>query len=506
LKASSAVLDLIDSFIHTSPSIVLSKIIPSMEDSNLDDMFFSAQEAFSQELEQEQRVKHAISSSPFQSSCSPIPSKERPRSVRAMVKAMEEQKRQQHPASSPSPQRASINQSSTTTTVQVIERHSPSPRRTSTKQSPTSTTSTSQQEQGGRPITEHIPRRASFSMGNANDTKWSKPDPRGNGLKGEERWSQRTTVRSDRKEVVPVKQEQAPFKHDDDGYISSSTATDDEEYETVYEGRNMRSLGHSFYENQKPINRDGEVRKDANSKPQLCYKSSKDGAPLQVATNTGEELRSQTENRCPKTPSTAYFSEGTIVQVQARTWPGINQLGGVATVLKAHINEEGLVSYDVQYVLDRRKEKQVDSTFVAIQEDFMNDSTLSNGSRRRSPRTKQERPSPQGPSSEQSKAANNTKKSPGRLDTRKSSEKRKSSDNQDASKRQKSPRFVVAAVQDVNKMTAEELCKLADEFYRQRIRAAFDKGVVYVCGSGLGDADEKALKDLAGMNELNGTS
>jgi hypothetical protein len=62
----------------------------------------------------------------------------------------------------------------------------------------------------------------------------------------------------------------------------------------------------------------------------------------------------------------AKFSEGTIVQVQDRCWPGMNKPGGVARVTKMYHVDAATV-YDMTYVLGGR-ERQVEAVFVSEQE------------------------------------------------------------------------------------------------------------------------------------------
>ena len=60
--------------------------------------------------------------------------------------------------------------------------------------------------------------------------------------------------------------------------------------------------------------------------------------------------------------------KGSVVTVQARTWPGINKHGGVGRVTKVHSSAESggsAVQYDVSYVLGG-KEKFVDESFVQL--------------------------------------------------------------------------------------------------------------------------------------------
>ena len=56
------------------------------------------------------------------------------------------------------------------------------------------------------------------------------------------------------------------------------------------------------------------------------------------------------------------ITKGTIVMIQARTWPGINKPGGVARVQKVHCGGNS-TKYDVKYVLGG-SEKKVDEAFV----------------------------------------------------------------------------------------------------------------------------------------------
>jgi hypothetical protein len=64
------------------------------------------------------------------------------------------------------------------------------------------------------------------------------------------------------------------------------------------------------------------------------------------------------------------MTKGTIVFVQARTWPGINKPGGVARVTKVHAaadNGGNSIKYDVAYILGG-KESRVDESFVTLNE------------------------------------------------------------------------------------------------------------------------------------------
>ena len=64
---------------------------------------------------------------------------------------------------------------------------------------------------------------------------------------------------------------------------------------------------------------------------------------------------------------TISLSVGTIVQVQARLWAGINKPGGVARITKVHPSDDG-TKCNVHYVLGGQ-EKDVDAIFIAPHED-----------------------------------------------------------------------------------------------------------------------------------------
>jgi hypothetical protein len=61
----------------------------------------------------------------------------------------------------------------------------------------------------------------------------------------------------------------------------------------------------------------------------------------------------------------AMFSEGTIVQVEDRCWPGMNKPGGVARVTKMY-RVGAAATYDVTYILGGR-ERQVEAVFISEQ-------------------------------------------------------------------------------------------------------------------------------------------
>ena len=75
------------------------------------------------------------------------------------------------------------------------------------------------------------------------------------------------------------------------------------------------------------------------------------------------------------------YTEGTIVEVLDRTWVGSNKPGGVAKILASHKEDDDIL-YDVQYVLESRKEVFVESKFISINEDVLPDFSSPAGSTR----------------------------------------------------------------------------------------------------------------------------
>jgi hypothetical protein len=65
------------------------------------------------------------------------------------------------------------------------------------------------------------------------------------------------------------------------------------------------------------------------------------------------------------------FQVGTVVSVQDRTWPGRNDVGGVARIIKvvqqSNNNDNGITTtYDVKYILESRREKCVEEQYISI--------------------------------------------------------------------------------------------------------------------------------------------
>ena len=70
--------------------------------------------------------------------------------------------------------------------------------------------------------------------------------------------------------------------------------------------------------------------------------------------------------------NSSLLAVGTIVNVQSRTWPGVNKPGGVARITATHHSEN---TYDVAYILGGRESK-VDAVFVTKQDEFEQEESL----------------------------------------------------------------------------------------------------------------------------------
>ena len=78
------------------------------------------------------------------------------------------------------------------------------------------------------------------------------------------------------------------------------------------------------------------------------------------------------------------FDVGTIVYIEDRMWPGRNDPGGVARVVKVHHTKTSVEcrpdsdgskrTYDVKYVLESRKEKNVEEDYMTLHTDYVSPS------------------------------------------------------------------------------------------------------------------------------------
>lgn len=65
------------------------------------------------------------------------------------------------------------------------------------------------------------------------------------------------------------------------------------------------------------------------------------------------------------------FAEGTIVQVQARTWPGINKPGGIGRITQLHISDDKVTDVDVHYIVVGGRERRVPIQYVKLAPEYV---------------------------------------------------------------------------------------------------------------------------------------
>ena len=206
-------------------------------------------------------------------------------------------------------------------------------------------------------------------------------------------------------------------------------------------------------------------------------------------------------------PSTNAFSVGTIVEVQSRTWPGVNKLGGVGRVTRVHTSPS--VRYDIAYVLGGR-EKLVDAVFVSSNDRDLGRQKDVGSIRLRDtgiPKALLEDLAKEGfdtvgaPTEEVFRGAKKKKT----LFTRASRKRTKEDPPEAAPLRTKKPRTIRSVVnagvnmlrskkkreetkpmKEDERMSDVALCRLADEHYNQQLESIFKKGtVLHVMATGL---------------------
>lgn len=65
------------------------------------------------------------------------------------------------------------------------------------------------------------------------------------------------------------------------------------------------------------------------------------------------------------------FAEGTIVQVQARTWPGINKPGGIGRITHVRISDDKVTDVDVHYIVLGGRERRVPIQYVKLAPEYV---------------------------------------------------------------------------------------------------------------------------------------
>lgn len=117
------------------------------------------------------------------------------------------------------------------------------------------------------------------------------------------------------------------------------------------------------------------VQSDLSTNIIIIIMSSSSAAPQATTAARNDDATNAAATAAPPPPAAAAsFTVGQLVNVQSRTWPGINQPGGVGRVTAvstgttseedAGSSSSSLLLYSVKYVLDGRHEKRIEAQYV----------------------------------------------------------------------------------------------------------------------------------------------
>lgn len=226
------------------------------------------------------------------------------------------------------------------------------------------------------------------------------------GMEGRESISTLATARASSSPIVlhdgnTVRKARPDKKKDDNEEKSSESSSEDKTPRSS--GNFLRCEGVAMKRNEEDATQEDEEddREEYAADTQPLYKSS---APLKSSSQDDEDTESEYGNETQPVIGKSFAShaesklasvdepakpaelkqdaqvaadevaqreqivKGSVVMVQARTWPGINKHGGVGRVTKVHSSTGSggnAVKYDVTYVLGG-KEKNVDESFVQL--------------------------------------------------------------------------------------------------------------------------------------------
>jgi hypothetical protein len=116
---------------------------------------------------------------------------------------------------------------------------------------------------------------------------------------------------------------------------------------------------------------DMEIDNEIHSPPEPVARSDTAVAAAEsVASHTTTTSFAAETPTSPQRFSKSVFAKDTFVQVQARTWSGINKHGGVGKITRVHTSPDGSVKYNVKYVLGGG-ETNVEEIFVSSYNDTL---------------------------------------------------------------------------------------------------------------------------------------
>jgi hypothetical protein len=190
------------------------------------------------------------------------------------------------------------------------------------------------------------------------------------------------------------------------------------------------------------------------------------------------------------------FSIGTLVCVQARTWPGVNKQGGVGRIIRVHEGTDASAAkYDVSYVLGGR-ERYIDGLYISLEIDGP-DQYVSRGGEdnvRADPKHEKENVSVV--------KQKGTKKKRSCTESHESS--KVESPDQKMLKTSEENSSVAYFSSSEDKPTVQEISERAVEVYKKRCRDELLKGQINIVTSGLNESEMSLIKVFcAEMQEKN---
>jgi hypothetical protein len=219
------------------------------------------------------------------------------------------------------------------------------------------------------------------------------------------------------------------------------------------------------------------------------------------------------------------FQVGQVVEVEARTWPGINKPGGVGRITNVQCDDDGSsFLYDVSYVLGGR-ESRVEAVFLSKLGNYLACSpdaenmqseteTEAAEKKRRVSRRIVETSIPAALLEDLAAEGYDVGKENFAAHSRRTGQDRKRKETQATGSTRK--RISFQATNDAEpqpsstaptKMDIEQTCQLADQWYQERFEAALAGSTIHVVASSLSDSETSQLALLCKHSRgWNGTS
>jgi len=224
--------------------------------------------------------------------------------------------------------------------------------------------------------------------------------------------------------------------------------------------------------------------------PQEQTPLTKPASEKKTHTSTSEETSHTVANPQGESPTAGSheFKVGDIVNVQARTWPGMNKPGGTARVT-------GLVAngYNVAYILGSR-ERNVDTSFVSAPLDVK---PRSRGKTELSCQVLQELEAQGFGLYQQRRVGTDAASAPVSVKAKKKRPAQKLVGDSDKKRSRQT-----VDVSQIPEWTTEEMYALADAWYQECLAKGFKNKVMHVVATNLSDKCMKAMKRLEKESQI----